>query len=310
MKSEKIIVYPVIIMAMILWSLSFVWYKEVYKFFEPITTIFLRLILSSAFLVVFTLVFKKLQKVKRKDWKLMLLLSFFQPFLYFIGESFGMLYVSSTIGAILISTIPLFTPIVAFIIFKERVSALNIFGILVSFFGVLVVVLNKDLSFEASPRGIIFMFIAVLAALWYSALISKMAHDYNAYTIITVQNIIGIFLFLPLFLIFDLDKFLQVNITWEAVFPLLELSIFASSFAFIFFTYGIKILGITKANLFTNIIPVFTAIFAFFILKESLDIIKIIGIIIVISGLFLSHISKRGMKKMRTSLMKKFNYRT
>ncbi|NQU81742.1 MAG: EamA family transporter [Bacteroidetes bacterium] len=47
-------------------------------------------------------------------------------------------------------------------------------------------------------------------------------------------------------------------------------------------------MGASKANIFANLIPVFTAIFAFFLLKEILPLRKIIGITIVITGVFLS----------------------
>lgn len=310
MKSSKLIVYPIIVLSMVFWSLSFVWYKVIYEYFNPITVIFLRLIISSAFLFLFTTIFKKLQKIQRKHWKLMIILTFFQPFLYFIGESFGMLYVSSTLGAVLISTIPLFTPILAYILFKEKISILNVFGLIVSFMGVLLVIMNKDFRFEASWQGVLLMLLAVIAALGYSALIAKLTQNYNSYTIITVQNFLGIFLFMPLFFIFDFKSFIQIDFSWEMLIPLLELSIFASSFAFIFFTYGIKILGITKANMFTNTIPVFTAIFAFFILKETLDFQKIMGILIVITGLFLTQIKLKNLKGKSMILFKKFNYRT
>ena len=60
------------------------------------------------------------------------------------------------------------------------------------------------------------------------------------------------------------------------------------SFAFIFFTFAMKNLGITKANIFTNTIPVVTAILAWIYLGEELNFTKIIGIGVVIGGLFLS----------------------
>jgi len=34
-------------------------------------------------------------------------MAFFEPFLYFIGESFGLVYISSTIAAVIVATIPL-----------------------------------------------------------------------------------------------------------------------------------------------------------------------------------------------------------
>ncbi|MDA3780036.1 MAG: EamA family transporter, partial [Bacteroidales bacterium] len=68
--------------AMIFWSFTFVWYKVVYQYYNPITTVFFRLILSSAFLLILTYPLKKLQKINIKDFKQFALVTFFQPFLY------------------------------------------------------------------------------------------------------------------------------------------------------------------------------------------------------------------------------------
>jgi drug/metabolite transporter (DMT)-like permease len=47
-------------------------------------------------------------------------------------------------------------------------------------------------------------------------------------------------------------------------------------------------MGISKANVFTNCIPVFTALFSFILFREKLTLQQIVGMIIVIAGLFLS----------------------
>jgi drug/metabolite transporter (DMT)-like permease len=47
-------------------------------------------------------------------------------------------------------------------------------------------------------------------------------------------------------------------------------------------------LGMVKANIFTNLIPVFTAIFSYFVLFEVLNIQKISGIIFVVMGIVVS----------------------
>jgi drug/metabolite transporter (DMT)-like permease len=54
-------------------------------------------------------------------------------------------------------------------------------------------------------------------------------------------------------------------------------------------------MGISKANVFSNCIPVFTALFSFILMGERLTVQNITGIIIVITGLFLSQI--HGNKK-------------
>lgn len=77
----------------------------------------------------------------------------------------------------------------------------------------------------------------------------------------------------------------------EAMIAIVYLAVFASTLAFIFFTYSVRQFGITKANMFTNTIPVFTAIFAWLILGDVINLQKIIGIFVVISGLFVAQIS-------------------
>ncbi|HCY00287.1 MAG TPA: hypothetical protein DG754_09135, partial [Bacteroidales bacterium] len=127
-------------------------------------------------------------------------------------------------------------------------------------------------------------------------IVKKLSDRYNVFSIVAYQNLIGVFFFLPLFFLLDFKQFIQVVPTWDVIKPLLSLGVFASTFAFIFFTYAIKNLGISKANIFTNAIPVLTAILAFFILDEEITPVKMAGILVVVLGLFLSQL-RRGMFK-------------
>jgi drug/metabolite transporter (DMT)-like permease len=49
-------------------------------------------------------------------------------------------------------------------------------------------------------------------------------------------------------------------------------------------------MGITKANVFSNCIPVFTALFSFVLMGEKLSVQNLVGMTIVIAGLFLSQL--------------------
>ena len=142
-------IYFLLVVAMIFWSFSFIWYKEVYLNFSPLTVVFLRLIISSSLLFLFTASIKKLQKIKRKDIKLFLLAAFFEPFIYFLGEAFGMKLISSTLAAIIVATIPLFTPIAAAYFYSERLSKINLSGLILSVAGVCMVVFEKGFALTA-----------------------------------------------------------------------------------------------------------------------------------------------------------------
>jgi drug/metabolite transporter (DMT)-like permease len=73
--------------------------------------------------------------------------------------------------------------------------------------------------------------------------------------------------------------------------PIIELSIFASCGAFILFAYSVRNMGITKANVFSNCIPVFTAIFSFFLIGDKLTVQNITGMAIVIAGILMSQMN-------------------
>ncbi len=295
--TEKIKVFIAMLVAMLFWGYSFIWSQEVLKFYNPSTTVLFRLIISTALLLVINIWYKNRQKIRGKDLKMMFLLAFFQPFLYFIGENYGLLQVSSTVTAVIISTIPLFSPIAAYFLMKEKIKIMNIIGVVISIVGVFLVILKDDFTIAATIGGILFLTLAVFSAVIYSVLISKMSKRYNVFTIISYQNAIGILWFIPAFLILDLKDFINVGFILKPFIPLVQLAVFGSTLAYILFIYGVKNLGITKANIFANIIPVFTAIFSYFILNEVFSFWNIIGILIVISGLLSTQISKIKFRK-------------
>ncbi|NCU32713.1 MAG: EamA/RhaT family transporter, partial [Candidatus Moranbacteria bacterium] len=80
-----------------------------------------------------------------------------------------------------------------------------------------------------------------------------------------------------------------------AIVSILALAFFASTLAFIFFTSGIRALGVARASIYTNLIPVFTAIIALLVLKEVIDAQKLIGMALVMTGLFMTQLGKKAV---------------
>ncbi|MDA3837535.1 MAG: EamA family transporter, partial [Candidatus Delongbacteria bacterium] len=86
--------------------------------------------------------------------------------------------------------------------------------------------------------------------------------------------------------------------SFELFSTLLYMSFFASVMAFVLIIIPIKKIGISKTNGFTNLIPVFTAVLSYFMLDEFFDARKILGIVIVLVGIFLSQL--KGLFKKKT----------
>lgn len=291
---------------MIIWGLSFIWSSQTYKSLNPTATIFLRLVIATVFFSAILFSFRLNEKIRREHLKLFAIAALFEPFLYFIFEGYGLIYTSPIISSAIIAMIPLVTPIAAAIFLKERLSAMNIVGLIVSFTGVIVMLLNKDMEFSASPLGIMFLFLTVLVAVGYSIALIKLTHLYKPMTVTWMQNIIGMIYFIPL--VFIMEKFMPSDFgnVRAYIVPLVCLGIFCSAIAYALWAYAYSKLGASKANVYTNLIPVFTAIFSYIILifnRDNMDISdieayelnmqKIAGIALVVGGLFLSQKKSR-----------------
>jgi drug/metabolite transporter (DMT)-like permease len=294
--NPKLKTYSAVVFAQIFWAFSFIWFKEANKTFNPITIVFMRLVLSSCLMLAFLAITKSFIKIRKEDRKMFLMLATFEPFLYFLGESFGLTYVSATTCSVLISTIPVFATIGAWLIFGERLKKINYAGILISFIGVLVFIMNKDGSISFNIKGLALLMLAVFSAVGYNLTLSRLVGKYSPTFIVTVQNLIGGILFMPLFLFIDLNHFLNTDFTFNLFRPIIQLSIFASCGAFILFAYSVDKMGITKANVFSNSIPLFTAFFSFLILGEKLTFQNMAGMLIVIGGIVMSQINGKQKK--------------
>jgi drug/metabolite transporter (DMT)-like permease len=298
--SGKWYTYVNLILAMIFWGFTFIWTKQLLPYYRPITIILLRLIIATAFLYLLNLFLKQLKVIDKRDFWNLLLISLFQPTLYFICENYGLMLTSTTVTAVIVATIPLLTPVADHFIFRSRISKATIIGLIVSFVGVCMVVLKTNLSLAVKPLGLIILLAGVVTAVAYTAVVYRYREKYNSFTILFWQNLLGIAMLTPVFLITDSSSFIKVGIRTDAIAPLLLLSVVGSALAYIFYINAIRELGITIANLFTNTVPICTAVFAFIVLGERLSVVNMVGIGLTVFGVLLSQIKRPSWRRQRS----------
>jgi drug/metabolite transporter (DMT)-like permease len=291
-KQSKTVIYISLIGAMLIWAGSFIWSKQALEHYNPVNIVLFRLLISTLFLFPYLLIRKKLQKIDLADFGLILLMAFCEPFIYFMGETYGIKMVSAPVAAVIVSTLPLFTPLAAAIFLKDKLSVFNVIGITVSFAGIILLILGPNAEFIISPFGLAFLFSSVFAGVAYSLLIKKINKKYTVLNLVLYQNIIGIILFIPVFLILDYRDFMATGFVWYSFWPIIKLAVFATSIAYFLYTHALRNMDISKVNVFTNIIPVFTIIFSWIFLGEIIPERKILGIIIIMTGVTVSQIAR------------------
>ena len=300
---EQYLAVTALIVSMLIWSVSGIAIKHALIVLPPFTMIVLRFVPSVLLMLVIGLACRKsslfgLQKLEWGDLLLFLIAGFCQPFLYYLLETFAYDALNSpTIAETLLSTSPLLSPVFAAVLLRERVTKFNIIGILVSTAGVFVLTLAGSTNYSiGSYWGVVLAFAAVSAAVIDSIMMRKVPAKYSSLSFIFYAQCVSLLFFIPIWFWREGPQALQA-LDWSqlasissplsiALGSVAYLTVFASVTAFILFCFALRKIGVTQANAFNNIRPVFTALFMLMFFGEHLPLAKWLGILLIIFGLF------------------------
>ena len=270
--------YTAPILTSTIWALSYVFTTIAFESFSPVQLLTLRLAIASSLLAFIGYRKGALQRISRKHIPAFVLLALLEPTGYFLCETFGLSLSSPVLASVILSTVPLFAPFIAFLTIGERFSAGNVAGLAVSFIGVLFLTL-KGGSLNASPLGLLLLGGAVFFLIVYSIAVKKLQKHYTTHTIVTAQNTIGTLYFIPILL--ASGNPIPEHIGGSALVSAITLGIFASGLAFVWFGESIKNIGVGKTNAFLNLMPAVTAIASIAITGETVDGRGVVGIVLV-----------------------------
>ena len=291
-KTSMVGVYILSLIAVILWGMSYLWSDKLLSLGLPVEyVVFIRIFIAGFLLLGYNLVKKYRIAISKKDLPKFLLLSFFEPFIYFVAETYGIKYTESpTISALIIASTPIFSVIVGVLIFKERFSLMNMFGILICLAGIVMVTLCTESITEGGfILGIVLLLVAVFAEVGYASVTKYLSNDYHPAVIVMYQFFIGSVYLLPIFLTKGIANYdASLYMSWEVWEPLLYLAVLCSCIAFALWANTIKYLGVAKSSIFLAIIPVFTALEGWILGQEILTAKQWLGIIISCFGVVMS----------------------
>ncbi|HWO97638.1 MAG TPA: DMT family transporter [Bacillus sp. (in: firmicutes)] len=169
---------------------------------------------------------------------------------------------------------------------KERINILQIFSMVLSLFGVILVLSKGKIHLLVSLHfntGDLWMVTAVCIWGIYSVC-SKWATTKTSPMMSTLYSgIFGLIVLLP----FNLSDFTVSHINASFIQSILYTGIISTVVCMVFWNIGVQKLGATTSGIFLNFNPIFTAILAFLLLGEQMTWIQAIGSGIVITGCYL-----------------------
>ncbi len=265
--------------------------KYIVNIISPLSLAFLRFSVATILLLIVFKIRKGNFRIERKDYFLFFVLgSLIIPINQFCFLEGIKLSVASHSGVMYACT-PLIIYVISiklknevFNLKKLLTISLTIIGILIIFYENIVAPKVEGINYLA---GDTLLFFAVASWSAYLALSQNMVTKYGPLKTQTISFVIGIILYIPVFL-FDVKNLTFEKVNGLAVLSYLHLTLLVAFGSYFLYSYSTKVIRSSTLTTLTNTSPIVTIIFSWLLLKENLSYFFIIGASITMIGVFMT----------------------
>lgn len=213
--------------------------------------------------------------------------------IYYAGQTasavdMGLLDVTGPIFLVILSRIFLSTPI----------SGRQIAGLTIAVFGVIVIILNGDLTQITRfnfVRGDFWMLVNTFCFAVYSLLQSKRPTQISQTVMLAATAIVGVAIIAPI-LAFTTSERQLLNLNMEEIEVMVYLGLFNSVLSYLAWNTALNKIGNVKTGIIYYLLPIFSGIEAYYMLGEQINAAEVYGGILVIGGIALVSMQKHPKK--------------
>lgn len=284
----------VLLFLALVWGSSFILMKTGLTGLAPLQVAGLRLVTASICLLPFAIIaFKKMPKKLYPAFFFAGLFGNVIPaFLFPMAQT----VVSSAVSGILNSLSPVFILLIALVIFRRKIAIHRIIGIAIGLTGAVILVLSKDESIDFSQNAG-FSLLIVLATFFYGISANIIGEYFKDINPISATAMSLLFAGLPsgIILMFSSDVVGTVSMEtfpWKAFWAVILLGSVGTALAVALFTKLVQMTDVVFGSSVTYIMPV-VALGWGFAAKESVQLLQIVGLVVIISGVYLINYKKK-----------------
>ena len=244
---------------------------------------------SIAYILMLLFYHKQLFANSWKDEAKMMLLGVTGGSLYFLSENEAMNFTTTTNTSLIVCSCPLFATILVRLVYRSsRINGIQLLGSLLSFMGMIIVVLNGRFVLHLSPVGDALAFTACMCWAVYSLLMKAVTHQYSAAFITRKVFFYGVLTILPYYIFMPGFPSIDIFTKPQVIGNLLFLGCLASMICFLTWNWCISKLGAVKATNWVYFNPITTMIFASWVLGEKITIYFLIGAVCILLGMYIA----------------------
>lgn len=277
-----------LVVAMI-WGGGFVASDLALESFTPFQIMAMRFLMATIFM--FILCFRNIKTITKSELKAGFFLGIFL-FLGFAFQTIGLRFTTPAKNAFLTATNVVFVPLIAFIIYKKKVSKQGLFGVLMAIVGAGVLSLQSNFSLGLGDG------LTLLCAISFAFQIF-LTGEYVGKNRVTVLNLIQmltafVFSFIGMFISGDV---MPVAVSSDSIYSVLYLGLASTTLAFFLQTISQKVVDETKSAIIMSMEAVFGALFSIIILKEMFSTRMVIGCVLILSAVLVSELRFKNRDK-------------
>jgi drug/metabolite transporter (DMT)-like permease len=238
---------------------------------------------------------RTLPKLSAKQWRAVALCGFIGVFGYAVFFLYAMQTVGAARAALVVTTNPVFTTLLAAWIFKEAFNWKIAVGMALAVSGASIVLTHGEpwkLLAGDITRGDALLLGCIACWVAYTLLGKALMKGIDSLTMTTCTAFVGCVLFWPATLIVEGGAVWQ-GVPQAALFTLIFLAIGSTVLAYAWYNEGIAKLGAGVASSYISIVPVFGVIAATLFLKEPLDASLLIGGAMAVAGIVWMNYARR-----------------
>jgi probable blue pigment (indigoidine) exporter len=253
---------------------------------QPLVIAVVRFGIAAFIMLFITHVIGKHRLPKGKEWTQVTIYGLLNITIYLGCYVIAMQTITAGIGSLATATNPVFIAFLSTVILKEKLSVPVILAIIICAAGVVVAALPLFEEAEVTTNGLLILLFSMLsysvAAIYFS---SQKWNDLHLLAINGWQTLIGGIFLLPISLFFYKSELNHYNFTfWSAV---LWLAIPVSIFAMQLWLWLLRSNPV-KAGLWLFLCPLFGFVFAAWLVGDKISMYTVIGMLLVLGGLFIS----------------------
>lgn len=295
------LIYIKLIASVTLWGGTWIAGRHLAQHVPPFVAAFIRFAIASIFLLWLTKrVEGRLPGLNRSNFVSLAFLGFTGVFIYNAFFFTGLQTLSAGRAALIVAAIPAVLSVYSGIVLKEPFPPLKIFGVLLSFLGVALIVSDGNpiaLLSQGLSKGDLAILGCVISWSAYTLAGRRAMTRFSPHASVTWSCVLGsLFLLIPA-LSSGLPHVVAES-NWLDWFCFVFLGVLATGLAFSWYYEGIKSVGPSRAGVFINLVPVTAVLLGYLLLDEPLSHSLIAGGIMVMAGVWLTN---RPVKKQATA---------